>query len=327
MTAGHYYRGTMSDQILICDGMSLFIRHFLANPTVSTKGEFAGGVIGFLGSLATVINLTMPKQVIVVWEGGGSVKKRALFSEYKARKKPQKMNRFHADDIPTTVDNRNWQVATIVSLLKTVPVLQLYVENCEADDVIGYLCKYKYPQDPKVIISSDRDFYQLLNDRTKIYTPNTKKYVTSSDVVEKFGISPENFCLAKAICGDVSDNIPGVGGVGFKGLAKRFPELAADDTLSIEEIVKRAAERNEEKQLQIYSQIIDNEEIIRRNWKLVLLDTGNLSASQVKKIEDGIDQFAPRRDKMGLLRALVREGLGIFDADRFFVSFNGVMRD
>lgn len=313
--------------ILIVDAMSVFIRHFLANPAVSTRGEFSGGVVGFLSSLGQLTASINPKTVIVVWDaGGGSQKKRGVFADYKMHRKPQKMNRAQGDDIPTTVENRNWQVTTVVGMLRHLPLIQLFIENCEADDVVGYLCKYKYLQEEKVVVSSDRDFYQLLDENMKIFSPTSKSFVDSEAVKEKFGISPRNFCLAKAVCGDASDNIPGVGGVGFAGLAKKFPEFLDERDMTIDELISKAKLLNEEKSLKIYKQIIDGEDIIRRNWKLVLLDTANLSADQVKKINDTFTLHEAKKDKLGFLKKLVKEGLGTFDADRFFVSFNNLQR-
>ena len=63
----------------------------------------------------------------------------------------------------------------------------------------------------------------------KIDISAMKKFVNKKEVVEKFGISPNNFCLAKAICGDPADNIKGVKGAGFKTISKRFPTLSTED--------------------------------------------------------------------------------------------------
>lgn len=318
----------MSDDrpILIVDGLSLFVRHFVANPTMSSKGEPAGGVVGFLKGLQWVMNAVVPSQVIVVWEGGGSARKRKIFSEYKAKRRAQKLNRFYEDDIPNTVENRNWQIKSIVSLLRHVPVAQIYVEDCEADDVIGYLTKYRFSNEQKVILSSDKDFYQLLDEKTRIYSPTSKNFVGMQDVIDRFNIHPRNFCTAKALCGDPSDNVPGIKGVGFKSLAKRFPQLSSREDVSVSDIVKEASERCSVKGPKIYQRIAEGEEIVRRNWKLMYLDTSMISATQVKKVENALDTFEPQRDKISLLRKLVKEGLTTFDGERFFFTFNYVLR-
>jgi len=258
----------------------------------------------------------------VVWESGGSARKRKLFPEYKAHRRPQKLNRYYEDDIPNTVENRNWQVSTIVALLQHVPVCQVYVTDCEADDVIGYICRYKFKGLDKVILSSDKDFYQLLSDDVRVYNPMGKRFVEAPDVLERFGISATNFCTAKALCGDPSDNVPGIKGVGFKTLAKRFPKLAGDDDISTADIVAEATRLRDPKGKgpKIYGRIVDGSDTIERNWKLMYLDTINLSAKQIKKIDHAIDTFQPKRDKMSLMRRLVKEGLSTFDVDRFFTT-------
>jgi len=312
--------------ILIVDGLSLFIRQFVANPSMNTKGEAAGGIVGFLGSLQWLVGQLSPKMVIVVWEGGGSRRRRAIFPEYKEKRRPQKLNRYYENDIPNTIDNRNHQVSTIVALLKNVSITQMYVEDCEADDVIGYLCRRKFPSDKKIILSSDKDFYQLIDEHTKVYSPNSKLFMGPTEVLEKFQITPRNFCLAKAVCGDPSDNIPGIEGVGFKTFAKRFQEIGTESDVTIAEIIEKANEnRTKKKAPKIYNQIVEGESIIRRNWSLMYLDTVNLSASQIKKIDNTIDKFEPKRDKMGLLREVMKEGLITFDADRFFFTLSYLM--
>lgn len=313
--------------VLIVDGMNLFIRHFVANPSMSIRGEPAGGIIGFLKNLQWVMDTIVPSQVVVVWEGGGSARKRKLFKEYKSHRRPERLNRFYGnDEMPNTVENRNWQVATIVALLRFVPVHQIYVPDCEADDVIGHLSRYQFRDREKVILSSDKDFYQLIDEKTKIYSPTSKKFIDTDDVIERFGIHPTNFCTAKALCGDPSDNIPGLKGVGFKSLAKRFPQLGTEEDVSVSDIVKEAAERLAEKELKIFKRISEGEQIARRNWKLMYLDTAMLSASQIKKIKGAFDTFEPKRDKIGLLRKLVKEGLSTFDGDRFFFTFNFMLK-
>ena len=149
--------------VLLVDGMNLFIRGFVANPSMSENGFHVGGVVGFLNSLRNCIEKFKPTDIFVVWEGGGSSRRRAIYSDYKRKSRPQKLNRFYGEDLPDTAENRNQQISMIVDLLKDTPTCQIYVPDCEADDVIGYLSKYKFSDQKKLIISSDKDFYQLLD--------------------------------------------------------------------------------------------------------------------------------------------------------------------
>jgi DNA polymerase-1 len=313
------------DFVLIVDGLNLFTRHFVAHPATSSSGEHVGGIVGFLYAIVEFAERFKPNHVIVVWEGGGSSKRRSIYSEYKQKRRPAKLNRFYDDDIPDTVENRNHQISTLVDICKKSPISQMYVPDCEADDVIGYLCKYSLKNNRKLIISSDKDFYQLLDKRTIIYSPTWKRLVTSKDVIEKFGISPENFCLAKSICGDPSDNIAGVKNVGFKTLAKRFPDLSKTETMLIDDIMKLSKDLLESGvKLKSIQALSESEALIKRNWKLIYLDTLNLSSEQISKINYLIDNSSTSRDKITLMRILLKEGIQTFNIDRFLLSLNHI---
>ena len=311
--------------ILLVDGMNLFVRAFVANPAISAHGYHVGGVVGFLNSLRNCMEKFKPEQVLVVWEGGGSSRRRSIYPDYKKKSRPQKLNRYYENDIPDTVENRNQQISIIVHLLKSTPVCQMYVPDCEADDVIGYLSMYKFVNERKLIISSDKDFYQLLNSNTIIYSPTLKNLVTEKDVLLKYNVSAHNFCLAKCLCGDPSDNIKGVKGAGFKTIAKRFPKVSSDETILISDIIEEARQMSTKKRApKIFEEICQSEDKIKMNWKLIYLDTSSLSSKQIDQIHNEVDTFMPRRNKIELLRKLIREGIQTLDVDRFFLSLSCV---
>ena len=312
--------------VLVVDALNVFMRHFVANPTMSSLGHHAGGIVGFLKNLQLLSDRLCPSKIIVVWEGGGSSRRRSIFKEYKAKRRPQKLNRFYADDIPDTVKNKNDQVATLVSLLKYAPVSQIYVSDCEADDVIAYLVKRVLREDDCVIVSSDKDYYQLLSERVTQWSPGQKKFITPEIVHEKFGISVTNFCTARSFIGDDSDNLPGVKGAGFKTLAKRFQQLSEDEFVSVEEIINLSIELSSTSKVKLFHRILDSKDVIKRNWRLMYLDTQNISNSQVQKIQYLFDTFEPSQNKIGLMKRLVEEGLTTFDVDSFYMSMNSVVR-
>lgn len=313
------------DLVLIIDGLNLFTRHFVAHPATGVNGEHVGGIVGFLYALAEFTERFSPGNVIVVWEGGGSQKRRNIHKGYKQKRRPEKLNRFYEDDIPDTVENRNSQITTLVNIMKKLPVNQIYVSDCEADDVIGYLCKYRLRKSKKLVVSSDKDFYQLLDKQMIIYSPTWKKLVTSKEVRNKFSISPENFCLAKAICGDPSDNINGVPSVGFKTLAKRIPELKSQDSMSIQEVINKCKLMVDEgSTLKSIKNISESRDLIKRNWKLIYLDTANLSHGQIEKINYSIDTFSPTRNKIQIMKILLENGIQTFNIDRLLLSLNHI---
>lgn len=311
--------------ILIIDAMNLFVRSYSAYPTMSAHGYQMGGCIGFLKTLRKLANEMSPKAIYVAWEGGGSQKRRALYSEYKMNRKPEKLNRFYGEDIPDSDDNKKHQIMALLQMLKYVPVCQLYVSDCEGDDVIAYLVRGPLKGKNKVIVSSDKDMYQLLDDSTRIYSPHKKGYVLLDDVIQEFGVKPNNFAYAKALCGDKSDNIPGVKGLGFKTVAKILPILFTEEDLVLDDIFKYCQSHIEESKS--IRKIIEEEQLVRRNWKLVYLDGGMLSHHQSSKIDSLISTFEPTVDRMSLVKALVKEGIGDFDVAEFMMSFNCIHKD
>ena len=309
------------DLVLIIDGLNLFTRHFVAHPALGVNGQHVGGIVGFLYAMIKFAEDFKPTKLVVVWEGGGSKRKRDIYPDYKQKRRPAKLNRAYDNDLPDTVQNRNHQVETLVKILSNTPVIQMYVPDCEADDVIGYITKYKFKDDRKLIVSSDKDFYQLLGHKTIIYSPTWKKLVTHKEVVEKFNISPENFCLAKSVCGDPADNIPGVKGVGFKTLAKRFPAFRSTESINVSDLVEMSEIMvSEGTKIKSIHSIIESRDLILRNWRLIYLDTGNLAPIQIKSIHEIIDTFSPRSNKIMTMKSLISEGIQTFNVDRLFLS-------
>jgi len=315
--------------ILVIDFLNIFTRHFIANPSLNKEGIPVGGVVGFLNNLKYILEEIYPKQVIIVYESGGSPRRRAIFKDYKANRKPITLNRTYNENATSNneVENRIFQINLLMELLNKIPVCQTYIKETEADDVIGYLSRYKFPDDDIVILSSDKDFYQLLNDKTRIYSPTSKKFITTEGVFARFGIYPINFCLARTMMGDPSDNITGVKGAGFKTLTKRFPQFTKDKELDIDMLLKMSAQQTKLSKIKVYKTINESHEIIKRNWRLMYLGTDNLSAQQIKKINYSIDNFEPKKDKMGMFRVLLKQGLGKFDVEKLFFIMNFTLKN
>ena len=314
---------------LLVDGLNLQTRHFVANPAMSDAGHHVGGVIGFLRAIQNLSQKLQPAHLIVVWEGGGSPRRRAIFPEYKSKRKPQKLNRYYEDDIPNTVENRNYQIRLLIELIKTHRrIIKYMFLTVRPMMLLGILARYKLKDQHCVIVSSDKDFYQLLSDRVTQWSPGQKRFLTPQIVQNKFGVPPHNFCLARCLIGDVSDAlIGGVKGAGFKTLVKRFPSITSLEYLGVDDILKKNEEYLKNSKLKLYQQIAESADILRRNWQLMYLGSTNLAATQIEKIESAIDTFSPSRDKMSFMRALIREGITSFDADRFFMSINSVGRE
>lgn len=281
-----------------------------------------GGTIGFLKTLQRVCSELNPRAVYIAWEGGGSSKRRAIFSEYKLGRLPEKLNRFYDDDIPESDENRKHQMLVLIGLLKHTPACQLYAADCEGDDVIAFLCRGRFRGQNKVIVSSDKDMYQLLDDTTRVYSLYRKIYVTKEDVLRDYQVTAKNFALAKALCGDASDNIPGVPGMGYKTLVKRLPFVGLEEDIILQQVFDYC-EAHKKESIH-YRRILESQSDVKRNWRLIYLDDHTLTNAQAQKIDYVIDTFEPRIGKIEFMRLLAKEGLNDFDVNWFYYAMNGV---
>lgn len=326
--------------VLIVDGLNYFIRFFMVSEALNSNGEMVGGALGFVSGLGSVIGQLKPNAVVVVWEkGGASSRRKAIYSQYKANRAAGGNNPAMAEmsyrkdgKFRPAADQSNkvFQLQLCTKLLKCLPVCQIYVDNTEADDIIAYLATQRYGKalsEPmrRVVLSSDKDFYQLLEDENvRIYDPARKILVDKDYVENNFGVTPRNITLARAVIGDASDNLDGVDGIGFKTLSKRLPELM-DRTvdLDLEWLQERckavlneiAAAKPRKKPPVCFLEIVRNMDIVRRNWKLMYLGgTSSLAASQIAQIDGKLDEWnadptAQRYNKMLFMQELMRSNV------------------
>ena len=274
------------ERVLLIDGLNLFFRNFAMLNMVNPNGVHIGGLGGFFRSLGALIRQINPTQVYVIFDGAGSANNRKnLIPEYKSGRDLQRITNWEAfDDLEDEHEAKVDQMVRIIQYLKTLPVKTITIDKVEADDIIAYLSGV-IPQDPKdksFIVSSDKDFIQLVSDNVIVYRPIEKEYYTKETVVEKFNISPKNFILYKILLGDNSDKIKGVKGLGKKGLFKKFPELTEKD-LIWDDILDICEEKI--KDHVVYARIVHGQEELEKNYKVMDLDNPMLSKDDKKYLD------------------------------------------
>jgi 5'-3' exonuclease len=233
-----------SERYLLIDGLNLFFRNFSAINAVNSNGVHIGGLGGFFRSLGALIRTLQPTQVYMVFDGVGSSNNRKnIIPEYKSNRNVSRITKHELfDNLEDEDDSKVDQIVRIIQYLKTLPVKTVSLPRVEADDIIAYLSSTlpTQPEDRVFIVSSDKDYLQLVSDKVIVYRPIEKEYYTTDTVKEKFNVTPHNFLLYKLLMGDNSDGVTGIKGLGSKGLFKRFPEIATknlsfDDLLDIAE--------------------------------------------------------------------------------------------
>ena len=111
-------------------------------------------------------------------------------------------------------------------------------------------------------MSTDKDFLQLVNDTTIVWSPTKKKIYNRKSVFEEYGIDAKNILVYRVLDGDKSDNIPGVYGCGIKTLIKRFPEITEQKEISVDDLFELTEQKIEETKgkIKIYNDILKAKE-------------------------------------------------------------------
>ena len=297
-------------RVMVLDALNLFLRAYIVNPTISKEGAPIGGTVGFLKSLQKLSRDIKPDSIVVCWDGRGGSRKRKLKNKnYKEGRAPIRLNRdIRTLSLEDEKENKVWQMHRLFEYLNNFPVIQLVADEVEADDIISYVCQYSpYRNDQKVIVSSDKDFFQLLDDNTVLHRPIQKKYLNKKNILDEYGIHPTNFALARAIAGDRSDNLPGVGGVGLKTISKRLPFFANAESVTLEEL--RECCEKQESTAKVYTAISDNVDLIEENYSLMQLYAPSVSAQTKEKINWTIENFECDFNKTDMDLMMLQDGI------------------
>ncbi len=226
-------------KVLIIDGNNNYFRAYVVDPSVSSNGQPVGGITGFIKILQKLIRETNPNRVVICWDGkGGSQKRKSMNKGYKEGRSPIRLNRNIRNlSENEEIDNKIWQMTRLVEYINAMPIVQLLLDGVEADDIISAVVNHRTLKNyNKVIVSSDKDFIQLCDNSTVLYRPVQHEVLNKKKIVEEYGIHPNNFCLARALSGDKSDNIDGIDGIGLPTVAKRFPILAEEKIYTVDEL-------------------------------------------------------------------------------------------
>jgi DNA polymerase-1 len=272
---------------LLIDGLNLFFRNFAMMNMVNPSGIHIGGLGGFFRSLGAEIRRTQPDQVYVVFDGAGSTTNRKnILSEYKSGREDQRVTNWEVfDSLDDEHDSKVDQIVRVIHYLKTLPVKTVILDKVEADDIIAYLCDKlpNHPDDKVFIVSSDKDFLQLVNKNVVVYRPMEKKYYTEEVFRTKYKMSPQNFILHKTLLGDASDKIKGVKGLGEKGLLKKFPELSERD-LTFDDIFEICEKKY--KDHVVYARIIQGVDGLEKNYKVMDLSNPMMDENEKNYLDE-----------------------------------------
>ena len=280
----------LNDHILIVDAMNTLIRSFSLLKAMNPSGAHIGGLVGFLRSLGYVTRIFDPTRVIIVWDGkGGSANRKNIDPNYKAQRATSRITHWGLyDNKEEETEALIGQLFRTQDYLECLPLQQIVIEKLEADDIIAYLAKRASNAGKKVtIVSSDKDFYQLIDKNIEVYAPVKKKTFTLNNIKEEIGVLPQNYNIVKALLGDNSDNIPGVKGLGIKTILSEWKSFTYDKNASLQDIYDHCeTQLDQEKPKKIFAKILHNWNRVMTNFELMNLHHSTLDEKEVKYVED-----------------------------------------
>lgn len=260
---------------LLVDGSNILKLSMSACRQTSSNGKEVGGIFQFLLQLKIMLQKGNFRHVYVFWDGENSGELRyRLNSDYKGNRdknydeselsdymkefnaKVRSMQDYfcgkHKSEKPRRSDDTEKELFyeqrdVIIQCLEEMSIRQCMCDLTEADDFIGYYVTHKEPNERIVIMSNDRDLTQLLSDDVIVYVQSKKMFLTVKNHRKETGYCHENVLLKKMLCGDASDNIKGVKGLGEKTLLANFPEIC-ERKVTLDEVIRKASAINETRQ-------------------------------------------------------------------------------
>ena len=197
----------------------------------------------------------------------------------------------------TEQENMKRQMSRLVEYLGNLPVTVMAIQDIEADDTIGYITSQILRDSKITIMSTDKDFYQLIDDRVDVWSPTKKVLVTKERIFEDFEILSKNFIYYRIIDGDASDNINGIKGYAIKTIRKKFPFLQDTEISSLDEFLNVASDLQEHKDL------------LKRNYQLMQLSNVDIHGSAKLSIIDSVRDGSNRLVKYRLHKMFLEDGV------------------
>lgn len=291
----HSSPSNVNDHIMVFDGLNTFIRSFGATPAYNEDGDHIGGITGFLYSVGKTVRDLRPTRCVIVFDGkGGSAKRKRIYSDYKgnrANKTKLRRHDHHETTLEQEQESMRHQFSRLISYLDNLPITFIAMDGIEADDTIAYIAEmYQDVCNKMTIVSTDRDFYQLISPTIQVWSPIKKKMYDESALLEEFGVHPMNYVVYRTFTGDASDNIPGVDGFGPKTILKTFPELADVTEFTLDDLQNKCKLLTESKN---HQKVLANYDVIDKNYRLMNIKLLDIPAQTATKIRGILEQPIP----------------------------------
>lgn len=244
------YLGFMDkkDKLLVLiDGSSYIYRAYYAIKYLSTsKGKQTNASYIFTEMLFKVLKELKPTHLAVVMDPPGGSFRNQIYPEYKA----------HREETPEDLIQ---QIPDIKRIIKAFNIPIVEVEKYEADDVIGTIVKHAKDEFEIIVVTSDKDMCQIVDENVKLLDTMKSKITGVEEVKERFGVEPERVIEVLGLAGDTSDNIPGIPGIGEKTAKELIAQFG-----TLEKVIESADKISGQKRRENIKQFAEQARLSRR---------------------------------------------------------------
>ncbi len=320
----------LNDRVLIVDGLNTFIRSFAVNPSINDDGLHIGGMIGFLRSIRYTCDILKPSRCIIVFDGkDGSKRRRKFYPEYKANRKVKSRLNRNVDWGTAPQDEEasmKQQMGRLIEYLEQLPLTLVCIDGIEADDTMAYISQQILKESDIFLMSTDKDFIQLVDDRVKVWSPTKKKLYDKNKVFEEYGIPAHNFLTYRILDGDKSDNIGGIKGAGIKSLQKFCPKISSDEKFDVRGLLDFV--QKSDKKIKLLENIKNSSKLVKRNYLLMQLQDVDIPNHTKLKIQGAVNGKVPQLIKYKFQTMFLKDKLStqIKNLDTWIMEFTRLDR-
>ena len=211
----------MADKLYLIDGTALLYRAhfaFIKNPLINSKGMHTSAIFGVINSFLHILENTQAAYVAISFDRKAPTFRHNLYEAYKAQRPPMP-------------EELTAQIEPVKRFFELIGLKEIGLDGYEADDILGTLAKQYKDQFQIVFLTSDKDYCQLVDERSVMLDPMKDIVLDRDAVYAKYGVYPEQFIDYLALVGDPSDNIPGVSSIGPKTAAMLLSEYKTLDNI------------------------------------------------------------------------------------------------
>jgi 5'-3' exonuclease len=317
---------------LLVDATYLLKRSISGSKNTYVNGNNNVGIYTFITTLRKLINEIKANRVVLMWDGENSGKRRYLINgEYKANRKNKSWyNKIQLSEAEIKFMEKDkqselYQKVRIQNYCEELFIRQLEIDEIEADDLIAYYVQKFSTEEDITLYCNDKDYIQLLEYYISLYLNFIGKPIDKDDFFMYFPYHYKNSLTIKIMCGDTSDNIKGIDGLGEDKFLKLFPK-AKDEYMMVNDCIKIAKEIQQErinkkmKPLLVIENIINGKERFITNKKLMDLSNPLIDENERQMVED---LSLPLDDENRGSKNLIK----LMNEDNFLLNFNGYKSD